>query len=74
MDMTKSYTLGGKPPKGGNYIAVIDIFKAGRSKTKIKQYSPPGRKYFSKIPNAVKHWANKTNMGCPDYTTGSIFL
>lgn len=74
MEMTKTLHLGGKPPKGGTYIAVIDILKVGRNKTKIKEYAPRERKYFSKIPNAVKHWANKTNMGCPDFTTGSVLL
>ena len=74
MEMTKSFNLGGKPPKGGMYIAVIDIFKVKGNKTKIKEYAPRERKYFSKIPNAVKHWAKRTNMGCPNYTTGSIFL
>ena len=55
MEMTKSFNLGGKPPKGGMYIAVIDIFKVKGNKTKIKEYAPRERKYFSKIPNAVKH-------------------
>lgn len=66
MKQTNAHFLGGEPPKGGMYIAVIDIFKAGKNKTKIKVYSP--KKFFLSVPKAVKHWAKGSNLGCPDFT------
>lgn len=66
MKQANAHFLGGKPPKGGMYIAVIDIFKAGKNKTKIKVYSP--KKFFLSVPKAVKHWAKGSNLGCPDFT------
>lgn len=74
-DMTNMATLGSnKYPKGGMYIAVFDFVKAGRNKTKVKEYAidMKGRTYYRTVPKAVKHWANRTNMGCPDLT-GSIY-
>ena len=71
MGMTKASFPAGTP-KDGAYIAVIDFVKVGKNKTKITEYAPVGREYFRKTPKAVKHWANRTNMGCPDLA-GSIY-
>ena len=74
-DMTKMMRLGGgAPPKDGMYIAVFDFVKSGKNKTIVKEYAIDieGRTYYRVAPKAVKHWANRTNMGCPDLT-GDIY-
>lgn len=61
--------LGGKPPATGFYTGVIDFVPAGKNKTKVVVYSP--KEYFTTTPDAVKHWVNGTNNGCPDFKQGS---
>ena len=68
VEVSKSLYMGGTPPKGGAYIAVIDFFEAGKNKTKINVHAPD--RYYLAVPKAVKHWANQTNLGCPDFTQG----
>ena len=66
VDISNTTFIAGKPPKGGIYVSVIDFFKAGKNKTKVTVYAD--NITFSAIPKAVKHWANRTNLGCPDLT------
>lgn len=67
-----SIDLAGKAPKGGLHVAVIDFIKVGKKKTKINVYTMGGRNYRD-IPQAVKHWAKATNLGCPDLTQRGLF-
>jgi len=69
--MTSSLSIGSigdEPPKDGLYVAVIDFIKQGKNKTKINVHSPSMG--FTAVPKAVKHWANQTNLGCPDFSDG----
>lgn len=68
-DPDNSIYLGGKPPKSGMYIAVIDVYPAGKNKTKVDTYG--GSFSFDLIPTAVEHWIKGTNMGCPDFSQGT---
>lgn len=63
----KNVYLGGPPPESGMYMAVADIAPAGGN-TKITMYATNVGMY-GHIPKAVKHWANGTNLGCPDFTS-----
>ncbi len=68
VDISNTTFIAGKPPKGGIYVSVIDFFKIGKNKTKVTVYAD--NITFSTIPKAVKNWANRTNLGCPDLTKG----
>ena len=58
-------TLGGEPPANGMYMVVADITPLdGGKSTKLDVYST---QVWRAIPNALKHWSNATNMGCPDF-------
>lgn len=61
--------VGGEPPASGMYTSIIDIEPAGRNKTKITVYSPED--FYKETPDAVRHWAEGTNMGCPEFVRGS---
>ncbi|MDH5408363.1 MAG: hypothetical protein OEY00_07110 [Gammaproteobacteria bacterium] len=64
MRIDNAIHLGGKPPpKDGFYSNVIDFEPAGKKKTKITVYTV--KDHYNHTPNAVKHWAKGTNMGCP---------
>lgn len=67
-DPDKAIYVGGNPPAGGMYIAVIDFIAASKNKTKVDMYVPS--MVFTSAPKAIKHWVNGTNMGCPDFTHG----
>ena len=67
-----SVDLAGKGHKNGTYVTVVDIIRAGKKKTKLNVYTMAGSRYHS-IPRAVKHWANRTNLGCPDFTQSKMF-
>jgi hypothetical protein len=60
-----SYFAGGPPPPTGMYIMVADALPAGKNKTRLNVYAPSS--LFRSAPDAVKHWANGTNMGCPNF-------
>lgn len=64
----KDVYLGGPPPESGMYVAVTDIAPAGSGTTKITMYAT-NVGIYGHIPKAVKHWANGTNLGCPDFTS-----
>lgn len=64
-----SWYVGGPPPKGGMFVAVADISPAGSNKTKVAVYGMSMGMY-KYIPKAVKHWADGSNLGCPDFTAG----
>ena len=53
-------------PKGGYYLFVVDITPVGKSKSKIDIYGPTMG--YDTLIKAFKHWADGTNMGCPDLT------
>ena len=55
----------GQPPAGGVYITVVDAVPAGKNKTKITVYGP-SLDHLRTVPNAIKKWADGTNLGCPD--------
>lgn len=59
--------MGGKPPSDGMYIIVADAVPDGPKATKMTVYAPT--MYFVHMPNAVKHWVNGTNLGCPDFSS-----
>ncbi|MEJ2346200.1 MAG: hypothetical protein P8090_12460 [Gammaproteobacteria bacterium] len=64
-----SWYVGGPPPKDGMFVTVADITPAGRNKTKVATYGMSMGMY-QYIPKAVKHWADGSNLGCPDLTAG----
>ena len=68
VDISNTTYIAGKPPKGGIYVAVIDFLKMGKNKTKVSVYAD--NITFSIIPKTVKHWANQSNLGCPDLSKG----
>lgn len=68
VDISNTNYIAGKPPKGGIYVSVIDFNKIGDNKTKVTVYAD--NITFSTIPKAVKHWAKRTNLGCPDLAKG----
>lgn len=59
--------MSGKPPANGMYVFVFDIEPKGKSKTRVSTFGTTMSAYQT-IPNAVKHWTNGTNLGCPDLT------
>lgn len=59
--------LGGKPPEGGMFVAVTDVTPVGSGKTRVAVYGT-NVSMFAHIPKAMKHWAQGTNLGCPDLT------
>ena len=63
----KEVYLGGPPPEGGAYAAVIDAIDAGGGKTQVDVYGAQ-YSFFAHIPKAVKHWTEGTNLGCPDFS------
>jgi hypothetical protein len=57
--------LGGPPPDGW-YMMVADAYPVDKNTTRVESYVQwTGENIVFK---AVKHWANGTNMGCPDMT------
>lgn len=60
--------LGGKPPKGGNFVGVADIAPAANGRTRIAMYGVRSA-FLGYIPKAVKHWADDSNLGCPDFAS-----
>lgn len=65
VDPDNNVYLGGPPPKSGMYVAVADLVPVGSGKTKVSVYATDVG-MFAHIPRAIKHWANGTNLGCPD--------
>jgi hypothetical protein len=61
----KNVYLGGPPPEDGMYVAVADLAPAGTG-TKVSVYATKVS-FYGHIPKAIKHWANGTNLGCPDF-------
>lgn len=60
-----STELGGPPPDGW-YMMVADAYPVDKNPTRVESYVQwTGENIVFK---AVKHWANGTNMGCPDMT------
>jgi len=59
--------MSGKPPANGMYVFVFDVEPDGKSKTKVSVFGTTNSEYQT-VPNAVKHWAKGTNLGCPDLT------
>ena len=54
------------PPPDGWYMMVADAYPVDKNTTRVESYVQwPGENIVFK---AVKHWANGTNMGCPDMT------
>jgi len=54
-----------KPAPDGYYIMVADAYPAGPNKTRIESYLGTGEETAMK---AVHHWADGSNLGCPDLT------
>jgi len=53
-----------RQPPGGKYLAVAEVESLGPNRTKVDIY---GMKYgWHAIPNAIEHWVNRTNSGCPN--------
>jgi len=50
-------------PKDGWYILVADIYPEGKDKTRL---DVSRGLTLDKVSNAIRHWADKSNMGCPD--------
>lgn len=67
MRSSNAVHLNGKPPKGGDFIDVTDITPTRHGGTRIATYglSTAWLKY---VPRAVKHWADDSNLGCPDFS------
>lgn len=58
------FNLGGKPPASGMYMVVADVTSVENGKAaKVEIY---GNQVQRSIPKAIRHWANGTNLGCPD--------
>jgi len=69
LEPDRAIHLGGKPPADGMYVAVADITPAPNGKANIAMYGAD-MGMFKYIPIAVKHWANNSNLGCPDFSAG----
>ncbi len=54
-------------PPGGYYLMVFDAFKVGANNTRIKYYGPSMG--HETMINAIKGWADGSNVGCPDLTS-----
>lgn len=50
-------------PKNGWYILVADIYPDGDNRTR---FEVSRGLTLDKVSNAIRHWADKSNMGCPD--------
>lgn len=61
--------VGGPPPKGGMFVAVADITPAAHHTAHVAVYGMSMGMY-QYIPKAVKHWADGSNLGCPDFSAG----
>lgn len=59
--------VGGKPPKGGAYAAVVDITPVAGHHSKLAVYAVD-MGFYEHIPVAIRHWADGSNLGCPDLT------
>lgn len=57
--------VGDKPDKDGWYVMVVDAYSAGGHRTRLEGYSGFGDTVAFK---AVRHWADGSNLGCPDMT------
>ncbi len=57
----------GEPPAKGMYIGVFDVVPDGKNKTKLTVYGP-SIEHLTTVHKAVKHWADGSNLGCPDLT------
>ena len=58
-----SKQLGGPPPEGF-FIIVTDVYPADKNTARVDvQKHTPG---YAGVMKAVRHWAEGTNMGCPD--------
>lgn len=57
----------GKPPKGGFFATVVDIKPVAGRHSSVAVYSIDMGMY-QHIPPAIKHWADGSNLGCPDLT------
>jgi len=57
--------MSGKPPADGMYIFVFDFEPKGKNSTKVSVFGTTMSEYQT-VPNAIKHWTNGTNLGCPD--------
>lgn len=64
-----SIHVGGPPPKDGMFVAVADITPAANGKAEVSMYGMDLGMY-KYIPKAVKHWADDSNLGCPDFSAG----
>jgi len=62
-------TFNGAPPKGGLFVAVADLTRKGPEKTQVAMYGLSMGMY-KYIPKAVKHWADGSNLGCPNFAAG----
>jgi len=59
--------VGGTPPKGGAYAAVVDITPVAGHRSKLAVYSVDIG-FYKHIPIAIRHWADGSNLCCPDLT------
>ena len=57
----------GQPPAKGIFITVVDAEPAGKNTTKITMYGP-SLEHLRTVPDAIKRWADGSNLGCPDLT------
>jgi hypothetical protein len=65
MEPDNAIYIGGKPPKGGMIISVIDIKPKTAKSVTVDVYGS-SFEMFQRIPNAVKLWLSGTNSGCPN--------
>ena len=61
----KLFPVQNEPPDG-IYAVVVDAYPSGNG-TQLDIYGLESNKRL--VPQAIKHWANGTNMGCPDLST-----
>lgn len=55
--------VGGPPPEGF-FIIVTDVYPADKNTSRVDvQKHMPG---YAGVMKAIRHWAEGTNMGCPD--------
>ena len=55
-----------KPPEGGVYIFVADVYPQAGNRTRIQLYGPS--RGYDVLYRAVRGWATGENLGCPDLT------
>lgn len=58
--------VGHKPPPGGLYMMVVELKRAGPSRTELVLYNP-NIGYYKKIPKAFVSWAEGTPADCPKF-------